>query len=139
MSTVEIDLVPVNSDGCVIPHLIPVAAFLCIAEYTDRARSRILNRLADGNTPRQCVEDGALERQDLADVERIMLEHGLLIPPDRAGAAPSALLSLDPPILGPTDAEIEEARRWIDYLDQLDADRARLARMDEAAARYGLN
>ena len=139
MGTLTQDLVPVNSDGLVIPHLMPIAAYLCVEEYSDAARSRVLNRLADGNTPRQCVEDGALERRDLAEVERIMLAHGLLVPPRMAGGAPAALLSLDPPILGPTPEEIEEARRWVDYLDALDADRARLARMDEAASRYGLN
>jgi hypothetical protein len=139
MSNVAEPLVPVNSDGLVIPRLIPVAACLCVEGYPDAARSRVLNRLADGNTPRQCVEDGALEAADLAEVERIMLEHGLLVPPGRVGGAPEALLSLDPPILGPTEAEVEEARRWLDHLDALDADRARLARMAEVADRYGLN
>jgi hypothetical protein len=64
--------VPSDPDGLLIPRLLPVAAYLCVEGYPDRARERVLSRLADGVSPRACCRDGALEWRDLAEVERLL-------------------------------------------------------------------
>jgi hypothetical protein len=64
--------IPVDADGLLIPRLLPVAAYLCVEEYPERARERVLGRLAGGATPRQCCEDGALGWRDLREVERLV-------------------------------------------------------------------
>jgi hypothetical protein len=74
MNSVSRTAIPTNSDGLIVPALIPVAAFLCVEGYHDGARSRLLERLADGVPPRKCVEDGALEPADLAEVDRLLAD-----------------------------------------------------------------
>ena len=53
--------IPTDADGFYRPELLPVAAFLCIEEYTEQSRERILARLMDGQTARDCYDCGALD------------------------------------------------------------------------------
>lgn len=64
--------IPANSDGLLVPRLIPVAAHLCAEDYPDESRSRVLEQLADGVSPRACCLIGSLEWSDLAEVERLL-------------------------------------------------------------------
>lgn len=64
--------IPRNSDGYLIPSLLPVAAYLCVEDYSDGARARVLERLADGVPARECAADGLIEWRDLAEVERLL-------------------------------------------------------------------
>jgi len=69
---VQPGLIPTDSDRRIHPELIPVAAFLCVEEYDDAARARVLERLADGVSPRDCARDGALEWRDVLAVEELL-------------------------------------------------------------------
>lgn len=80
--------IPADSDGLLVPRLIPVAAHLCAEEYPDAARSRILERLADGVSPRVCCLQGVLEWGDLAEVERLLAPRPAAAPAPIAGGAP---------------------------------------------------
>ncbi len=64
--------IPTDSDGYLRPDLIPITAYLYSTGYSDRARSRVMNRLADGVSPRELCKDGALAWRDLLEVEALM-------------------------------------------------------------------
>jgi hypothetical protein len=123
--------IPTDSDGYLRPDLIPVAAYLCSEEYSDRARARLLNRLADGVTPRDCCRDGALDWRDLLDVESLMP-----VRPSPAEIDLAAVVSGPSPDFEPEFRTVEEWR----YLDDLaiheaacDAHDAEMARIEESS------
>jgi hypothetical protein len=124
--------IPTDSDGLLIPRLIPVAAYLCCEEYDDTARSRVLERLADGVIPRACVGPGLLEWSDLAEVERLTARRPAAVPPIRGGAPsdpdPELTVWLAEPVRTagvplPLDAALPYRPDWtsaeIDALDRL--------------------
>lgn len=65
----RLEAVPADSDGVLRPDLILVAAYLCVEGYSDRARERVLCRLADGDTVSGCIDAGALDPSDRLNVE----------------------------------------------------------------------
>lgn len=114
--------IPRDSDGYLVPRLLPVAAYLCCEEYDDAARSRILERLADGVSPRDCARDGLIEWRDLDEIEALTAgaARPYLAPlPPISGAAPAPAVACDL-----TDAEWDAMCAANDAeMDRLDADR----------------
>lgn len=98
-------------------HLIPLAAYLCVQEYSDPMRNRIIDWVIDGGLLESAVVDGILERGDLAYAQyaldsgrmRRARQPAPMLPPIRGGAPvgdelPSLLLGNDEPFLpGPDD------------------------------------
>ncbi len=104
--------IPTDSEGYLRPDLIPISAYLYSTGYSDRARSRVLNRLADGVSPRECCKDRALAWRDLLEVEALM-------PVGREAIAPIAGGS---PVLDFEPATIAEALAAYDAGDDLGDD-----------------
>src|SRR6185312_9567962 len=76
--------------GTIVPSLLGVAAYLCTEEYSDPARSAVLERLAAGVRPIVLALTGLLEWADVLAVEELLegrrSPYGEPIRPIRGGA-----------------------------------------------------